>query len=135
MNTKDAGIIAESAVLHELVKLGFTVSIPYGDNAPYDFIVETNDGLKKVQVKTAHLNDGAITATTTFRVGSKRRGYGIYSGIVDYIAVHCVENNTCYAIRAATCGSQLTLRTRTPANNQSTGIKYAADYLLSAIIK
>ena len=135
MNTKDIGIIAESAVLHELVSLGFTVSLPYGDNAPYDLVVDTPSGLRKVQVKVAHLSDGVITATTTFRTGASRRGYGTYAGLVDYIAVYCYENHKCYAIRADECGSSLTLRTIAPANNQSAKVRYASDYTLERIIK
>lgn len=134
MNTKDKGAIAESAVLHELLKQGLCVSIPYGDNAPYDLVVDTPSGLKKVQVKTAHLSQGVIKATTTFRTGSDRRGYEIYKDLVDFIAIYCIENGKCYAIPSNECKSCLNLREEIPLNNQTTGIRYACDFELFKVI-
>ena len=32
---------------------GYTISIPYGDNAKYDFIADVDGKLLKIQVKTA----------------------------------------------------------------------------------
>ena len=60
-NTKDVGIVSELKVLTELVSKGYIVSQPYGDNAPYDFIIDTNEKLLKIQVKTSNdLEDGSI---------------------------------------------------------------------------
>ena len=52
-NTKDIGILSELKVITELVSMGYIVSQPYGDNAPYDFIIDNGDKIIKVHVKTA----------------------------------------------------------------------------------
>jgi hypothetical protein len=46
------GETAESAFLHRAVSLGLVVSKPWGDSAPYDFIVDNGRSLFRVQVKS-----------------------------------------------------------------------------------
>lgn len=128
MLTVEKGAIAEAAVYKAFAMLGIPVYLPMADGGVADCVVALSDGLKSVQIKLAHLQDGRITATTTYRIGSKRRGYGTYAGIVDYIAVYCIENDTCYAIKAAECASSLVLRVVPAANGQTVGIKMASDY-------
>lgn len=50
-NTKLIGDIAQLTVILEFTKRGYQVSSPYGDNAPYDLIIDYEGSLKKVQVK------------------------------------------------------------------------------------
>lgn len=57
-NPKLAGERAESAFLFAAMQRGFTVSKPFGDSAPYDFIVDPAPGreprtLWRVQVKSS----------------------------------------------------------------------------------
>ena len=51
MNSKDKGNIGEAIMLAEFIKRGIQVSIPFGDNARYDLIIDLNGKLYKVQVK------------------------------------------------------------------------------------
>ncbi len=58
------GEAAESVFLQRAVTLGFTVSKPWGDSAPYDFIVEGGHRLLRVQVKSVtHARRGAYRFT------------------------------------------------------------------------
>ena len=50
-DTKTKGEIAETFVLANLIKEGFTVSLPYGENSRYDLVIETSKGFKRIQVK------------------------------------------------------------------------------------
>jgi hypothetical protein len=53
-DTKLTGNITELTILLELIKRGYSVSIPYGDRARYDLIVDIPDkGIFRVQCKTA----------------------------------------------------------------------------------
>lgn len=52
-NSKSIGIASETMVIAALTSLGHQVSLPYGDNAMYDLIVDMQGKLKRVQVKTA----------------------------------------------------------------------------------
>lgn len=52
MQENRIGDIAEAAVLHDFLRHDMDVSIPFGD-FPYDLVVEINDTLERVQVKSA----------------------------------------------------------------------------------
>jgi hypothetical protein len=51
---KRLGERAEADFLSKAAGLGFMVAKPWGDSEPFDFIVEAGDGLKRIQVKSAH---------------------------------------------------------------------------------
>ncbi|MDZ7701419.1 MAG: group I intron-associated PD-(D/E)XK endonuclease [Halobacteriales archaeon] len=52
-NSKTTGDLTETKVLHELVARGCNASIPFGDNAKYDLVVEDETGtLHRLQCKT-----------------------------------------------------------------------------------
>ena len=48
---KAAGIVYEVEFQLECLKRGYVVSVPVGDNAGYDFVVDGDDGLKRIQVR------------------------------------------------------------------------------------
>lgn len=51
---------------------GFTVCIPLTDSQPYDLVVETDDGLKKVQVKTTrNVRNGRCEVELRTKGGNK----------------------------------------------------------------
>lgn len=47
-NTNRKGDIAELAVAQKFLELGYYVSFPFGDDSPYDLIVDMNGELKRV---------------------------------------------------------------------------------------
>lgn len=51
---KRLGERAEADFLSKAAGLGFMVAKPWGDSEPFDFIVESGDGLKRIQVKSSH---------------------------------------------------------------------------------
>ena len=50
---KARGELAEARFVAKAMSLGFSVARPFGDNQPYDFIVQYNHRLTRVQVKSA----------------------------------------------------------------------------------
>ena len=60
MDSKFIGNITELEVLTYITKLGYQVSIPFGDRERYDQIWDINGKLLKVQVKTSRSVDNAI---------------------------------------------------------------------------
>ena len=52
-NPKRIGEAGEAAFLYKATRLGFSVSKPFGDSDPYDFIVDNGRRLLKLQVKTS----------------------------------------------------------------------------------
>ena len=57
LENKQKGIITELECITAFNKLGYKVSIPYGEDSRYDFIADINGKLIRVQVKTSKYKD------------------------------------------------------------------------------
>ena len=90
MNTTQKGDVSEYKFILYCLENDVAINKPIGNNLPYDFIIEYNNKLLKVQVKTAYKNktvDG-----WTFNTRSCSKNYNEvtqhnYIGLVDYFAV------------------------------------------------
>jgi hypothetical protein len=60
VNTNSKGEISEGHVIAYLLKRGYAVSIPFGNNQRYDLILDDGDRLWRVQVKTARMRAGCL---------------------------------------------------------------------------
>lgn len=61
MDTKRKGDTAELLALYRAVQHGYIPLLPFGDRAPYDFAVDSDGTLIKLQVKSAiKRQDGSI---------------------------------------------------------------------------
>lgn len=128
---KDMGNKAEIVIISEFIKNGIAVSIPFGQNEPYDLLIETKQGFKSVQVKHASYRNGCVVSDIRHRVGFSKIKYASYQGKVDYIAVWCEELDKSYLLNIADCGERtyLRLRIENPKNNSCvTKVKWAKDY-------
>ncbi|PIV43609.1 MAG: hypothetical protein COX92_01240 [Candidatus Nealsonbacteria bacterium CG_4_10_14_0_2_um_filter_40_15] len=68
--TQRKGDIAVSQAIASFTKLGFDVSLPLTESAAYDLVVDTYEGLKRVQVR--YTSSGAVDLR---RVHSNSKGY------------------------------------------------------------
>ena len=59
-NTKHLGSLTELQCITYLFGLGYDISIPYGDNSSYDFILDVNGKLLKLQCKTSRLKEDGV---------------------------------------------------------------------------
>jgi len=136
-DTKSVGDASEAMMIGILVRAGYLVSIPFGENHRYDLIIDGDDGLKKVQVKTGRLRNGAVLynccSTHTHRGGPASRPY---VGEVDYIAVYCPDTESAYMVpigeTVATLG---TLRIAPTTNRQTKRIRWADRYQIAGPAK
>ncbi len=87
-NTKQTGDLSVARIVARLVELERVVSIPFGDNARYDLIVEIDDRLLRVQCKTGRLEGGAIVFPVSSSAAHRGGGRRSYHGEVDAFAVH-----------------------------------------------
>ena len=69
-DSKPLGAAAEMYVAHELMVLGFGVSLPLGDNEPYDLIACHKSKLSRLQVKATRCPQHG-TYRVNFRHGNK----------------------------------------------------------------
>lgn len=132
-NTKRAGDIAELRVMCDLVRAGYRVAIPFGEDNRYDLIVDKDGVLSRVQVKSGRLRNGAIVfncySSHTHRGGVSCRRY---LGEIEYFAVYCADVEAVYLIPAADLSvAKGILRLEPSRNNQGKKIRWAAPYMLN----
>lgn len=88
----DIGKVSESKAMYALIELGWTVAIPFSDSAKYDLISESNEGLKRIQVKTANHAPSSVAKKSLpkicFHNGGKKRTKYKSSEIDLFIAVY-----------------------------------------------
>ena len=129
LSTKQKGNLTELQCISEFVKLGYTVSIPYGDDAKYDFIVDINNNLYRIQVKTASMKNEdkiQISCISTHK-NFKGTSVGRYTKKdIDFFATYW--DGMCYLIHVEECGKVKSLRFNCTTNNQTKGITYAENY-------
>lgn len=131
------GEITEQQVALEFLKLGYLVSKPLVQSSKYDFIVDINHKLYKIQVKTGTLKEDAYIdfATSTSHTNTKGTINLTYSqDDVDFFAT--MYNGECYLVPIQDCGKRAQrLRIAPTKNGQTQGIKFAKDYLLKDVIE
>lgn len=130
LTTKQKGNLTEVQCLAEFISKGLDVSIPYGDCARYDFIIDINNKLYRIQCKTAtQLSEGVYTISCrsckTRASGNSRRSYT--EDEIDFFGTYI--NGKCYLIPVnETSSHSKTLRFVPTGNGQS--VTYAFDYEL-----
>jgi hypothetical protein len=132
-STKAIGDRSEAIVLAALVKKGYLVSIPFGENQRYDLLADDGTRIFKVQVKTGQLHGDVIkyscSSSHTHRGGVHARPY---FGQADIIAVYCPQNGKVYLVpEEEFVASRAHLRLVPPANNQRRGIRWASHFELA----
>lgn len=132
LSPKQKGNLTELQCITSFYELGYTVSIPYGENSRYDFIADIHGKLIKVQVKTSSEQDEGKTfefscrSTRVNARGSISRQYT--ADEIDYFCTYF--KNQCYLIPISECSRSKKLRLEAPISNQKVGINMAKDYEL-----
>lgn len=128
MNTKQIGNIAEIAFIYECVKRNNIVSIPYGDNARYDFIIEHNNKLIKIQVK--HMKNHKDFYIFSCKSQNWNKGpIKNYKNDVDYIFGYCKDDNIWVLVPIKEANnSSMTIRKTLTRNNQKKKTNYLKYY-------
>ena len=133
LNSHFKGEITELQVAQAFLSKGFQVCKPMVSDSRYDFIVDINHNLIRIQVKTSALNDedGYIHfKTCSTHTNTQRTVTHPYSKIdVDYFATYF--NNECYIVPVEKVGNrEIRLRIRPTKNGQVKNINFAKDYTL-----
>ena len=132
---KAKGDLAEVMIAADLVRRGYGIAIPYGEDSDFDLIVCRDEKLERVQCKYARSDGKVVTvrcsshSLTNGRVRATKR---YTASMVDWIAVYDATTDRCYYIPAAQLGDgmmTMTLRLAPTRNNQVSGIRRAEDYV------
>jgi len=130
-DTKSIGIRSEAAVMNALVRNGFWVSIPYGENNRYDLVADDGKRLYRIQVKTGHDRGSYLCYSCSSSHAHQGGSLRSYHGELDYVAIYCAPRETVYLIpEAELTATQGHLRYRQPENGQKKRIRWAGQYEL-----
>ena len=138
IDTKQIGNVTELEVLTYITKLGYQVSIPFGDRERYDQIWDVNGKLLKIQIKTSHYIDEEKTAIKfSCKSTSRKNGKCVASRYtkreIDYFATIC--EGQCYVVPVEECSVEKILRFVPPKNGQTIGITFAESYKAEEVLK
>ena len=142
IDTKIKGNTTELECMLEFMKLGYQVSIPFGEDSRYDFVADINGTLLRIQCKTCSEiidENGNITAINfkTVRCSGGNAKVNTRTKYtkdeIDYFATsYCGK---CYMVPVEQCSNEKTLRIIPPKNNQTKGVTWLKDCELSEVIK
>ena len=132
LESKQKGNLTELQCITSFYELGYTVSIPYGENSRYDFIADVQGKLLRVQVKTSSIAEDKSYIEFSCR-SSRSNASGCYnrsytSEEIDYFATY--YDGHCYLVPVRECSTAKKLRFTPPKNGQVVGINFAKDYEL-----
>jgi hypothetical protein len=128
---------AEIEVARDLIRRGFRIAIPYGEDWDFDLIFARpgSERLERVQVKHATARRGLIEvrACSASLTNGKVRCVKQYTArTIDWLAAFDPVSDRCYYVSATELGSgmsRVSLRLTHPRNGQRIGIRFASDYL------
>ena len=136
LTSDQKGVIAETAVIHEAVKLGIGVLKPVNDGLRYDLVLDVGERLIRVQVKWAR-RQGDVIAVRCYSsrrsaTGFVRRPYT--SREIDAVVAYCPELGRCYFLPLDVMGerTEIRLRLAKARNNQEAGVHRADLYEFAA---
>ena len=136
MDSKLIGNITELEVLTYVSKLGYQVSIPFGDRERYDQIWDIDGKLLKVQVKTSREIDNGAAAVFSCRSSRRSAGKNKNSRYqnteIDYFAT--VWQGKCYLVPIQETSTEKILRFAPPKNGQTKGITFAESYEVERVL-
>ena len=122
-------------VAADLMRRGYKIALPYGEDWDYDLIVCREEKLERVQVKYS-CSDGEVIrvkcvshSLTNGKVRSTKR---YTAKTIDWLAIYDPTSDCCYYVPASELGtgrSLLHLRLGETRNNQRMGIRFASDYI------
>lgn len=134
---KQKGNLTELQCIAAFYEIGYSVSIPYGENSRYDFIADVDGHLIRVQVKSSSTKDGGKSYTfscRSSRTNGKRTITKRYTKLeIDYFATFI--NGRCYIVPVEECSNSKCLRFVKTDNNQQEYVNFEENYRLEKQIE
>lgn len=134
--TNQKGLITEMKVMLFFVEQGYNVSQPLNADSKYDCIVDINNKLYRIQIKTAHMSSSTknsieIKCHSTTTTQNHRKQSGYTANDIEYFAT--VWENEVYLIPVNECSSSKTLHLTDTI--QRSNWSYLKDYKAKEVLK
>jgi hypothetical protein len=127
--------LAELKVACDLVARGYSVAMPFGEDCDFDLVLLRDGKLERVQVKYSTSSNGVIAVrckSHSLTNGKIRRTKHYTAATIDWLAVYDPTTDRCFYLGAEELGagrSIIHLRLTPTRNSQSSGIRYAENYV------
>lgn len=121
-------------VITELVKRDYKILLPFMDNERYDFVIDHNGILSRIQCKTGWLKDGSIYfRTCAINLKKGKWTTNCYDGEIDMFAVYSPDLDKVYMIPfdKVKAKTMMLLRVEDTKQNRTLNINWAKDYELN----
>ena len=92
-HAKARGEWAELRFMERATELGLRVTKPWGDNSPYDLVIETNGRFLRVQVKCTIFHRG-----NSYKCHLDSNGVPYRPTQIDFFAAYVIPTNTWYIL-------------------------------------
>lgn len=98
VQTKAKGLATELLCQAYLTSLGYNISIPIGEDCRYDFILDINGSLQRIQVKSCQETENGLTFSTRSITtsGHHNINHPYTKEEIDFISIY--YNDQCYLI-------------------------------------
>jgi hypothetical protein len=137
VDKKQKGNLTELQCISAFYEMGYSVSIPYGENNRYDFIADVDGHLIKVQVKTSSTKDDGKSYTfscRSSRTNGKRTINKKYTkSEIDFFATFI--KGKCYLVPVEECSTTKCLRFDVSQNKQQIFVNFEENYRIEKQIK
>ena len=119
----------------DLIRRGYKIAIPYGEDWDFDLIVCREERLERVQCKYTR-SDGAVMTirprSHSLTNGKIRATKRYTAAMIEWLAVYDATTERCYYVPATELGegmNMMHLRLTPARNNQHRGVRLADAYL------
>lgn len=126
-NKGDLGVLKAQV---DLAEQGFIVLLPLTEHAPFDLVVWKNNEFKTVQVKYRSARGGRLEVKMSTCWADKNGTHTnpIDKSSIDVYCIYCPETEECYYFKPSDVNKSMTLKIKTPKNNQKKGVNLASKF-------
>lgn len=130
-HTKDKGDLGVLKAQLDLFEQGFMILNPMTEHAPFDLAAYKDGRFLRVQVKYKSVDKhGCLTLHFRSCWADKKGSHlrAVDKNEIDLYCVYCPDTDCCYYLNPDIFNRSVTLRVKTPKNNQQQNINFAEDY-------
>lgn len=98
MNSKSLGQLVEAKFQYLALEKGFGVAKPYGDNSKYDFILDVEGKLLKVQIKSTSKSRGDKSYQVKACYGTKTTKTKYTKNDIDFLIAYIIGVDIWYIV-------------------------------------
>lgn len=128
--TKTKGELGEALIMADILRRGYRVALPVGEDWSYDIIVLKDERFERVQCKYTESKNGVISVKCRSCNNWSIKKYS--SKEIDWIACYDHTSDKCYYIPSVMLGdgrTEIKLRLSPTKNNQQKKVLHARDFL------